>query len=139
LRNTTDSSAQGVGPGQQLLGDGVAVVVGEHVAAADPGLGQHGGAQVRLLADAVVVAGGLGRAAEAEQVRGDQAVALAQRRPQRVPVPAAGREAVDQQQGVGAVAVVAHKDPMAAHVQVAGRGVPAFELDHSAPPATAAA
>jgi hypothetical protein len=84
--------------GQQLLRHGVAVVVGEHVVVPGAFAAQQPFAELGLLGDAVAVAARLRRIAEAQQVERDQRELLRQRLPQRRPVPACRRKAVDQQQ-----------------------------------------
>src|SRR5690606_20149833 len=86
-------------PRQQFLSDAVAVVMREYVdGAIDAQFGQQRLLDVRLLEQAVVMPARLGRVAEAEHVAGDHPVALRQRLPERLPVPAGGGKAVNKQQ-----------------------------------------
>jgi hypothetical protein len=122
---------------EQLLRDGVAVVVREHVVAIDAQRGQHALDQVGLLEDRVAMRGRLGGEAEAEQIGRHAAEARAQRGPDARPVVARGRKAVQQQQGrLLARAAVGDEQAMTAHVQHAPAGAPRLQVHatHGATP-----
>ncbi len=86
-------------PRQQLLGDAVAIVVGQHMhRAIHPHVRQQRLLQVSLLQQPVVMTTRLGGVAETQQVTSDDAEAPRQRFPEVVPVPGRSGEAVDQQQ-----------------------------------------
>ena len=83
-------------PRQQLLGDAVTVVMGQYMhGRADGQMGEQRLLQVRLLEQAVGMPTRLGRVAKPEHVAGNHLITLGQRRPQVVPVPGGGREAMD--------------------------------------------
>ncbi len=83
---------------EQLLGHGVAIVVGEHPPRREAERLHHALDQVRLLVDRIGAPTGLVGEPEAEQVRSHAAEAFAQRRPGRDEVVARRREAVEQEQ-----------------------------------------
>ena len=86
-------------PRQQLLGDAVTVVMGQYMhGRADGQMGEQRLLQVRLFQQAVGMSARFGRVAKPEHVAGNYLITLGQRRPQVVPVPGGGREAMDQQQ-----------------------------------------
>jgi hypothetical protein len=116
---------------QQLLRDAVAVVVREDVHFPDAARGEQLFVQRRLIAQRVGVVARLGGEAEADHVRRDDAKARRQFRPQLVPVPRCGREAVDAQQH-RAAALVAVEDGLAAVVEPGPAAAPVVELHGAA-------
>ena len=101
---------------EQLLRDGVAVVVREHVALEQTELAPERRHDVGLLGDRVMVVGGLVGEAVAQQIQREQAEARLELGPQAMPIPRRGGEAVDQREGgagrVGPVARLVHEHAM---------------------------
>jgi hypothetical protein len=115
---------------EQLLGHGVAVVVRQHVDAADAQPLQQRLVEVRLVRHRVRVGPGLGREAEADHVRRHPGgEACGQAVPHPVPVPGGGGEAVDEQQAGAAAgpALAAIEDAMAAVVEGLAGPAPGIE------------
>jgi Sigma-54 interaction domain len=87
------------GAGEQLLGDGVAVVVGEHPDAAHAELGEQPLDEIGLVGDAIVVRSRLRREAVPDEIGRDDAKAADERGPELVPVPRRRGKAMNQHQG----------------------------------------
>src|SRR5471032_1436900 len=85
--------------GEQFLGDAVAVVVGQHMhRLLHAQVVEQRLLQIGLFQQAIIVVHRLGRFAEPQHVARDHQVALGQRLPHVVPVPAGGGEPMNQQQ-----------------------------------------
>src|SRR5688572_3313152 len=103
-------------PGDELLRDGVAVVVRQHRHARHTERCEQPLVQRRLVHDRVGMVRRLRREAEPDHVGRDHAVTGRQPGPQAMPVPRRGREAVDADDG-RAAALVAVEDAMTAMLE----------------------
>ncbi|MOA28259.1 hypothetical protein D3C78_1491870 [compost metagenome] len=83
-------------PGEQFLGNAVAVVVSKQVnRLPDLQMREQCLLQVSLLQKAVGVIERFGRITKAQHVAGNHSISLGQRLPQIMPIPTGGRETVD--------------------------------------------